>query len=69
LDEHRALSREMQQMARRMRALCELIVGVYGPHSRAAFSFLRAMEDVEHLNQELNTQATHDGYPGTDMYL
>ena len=63
------LSQEMRQMTRRLRALCELVVGVYGPQSHTAFSFLRAMEDVEHLNQDLNTQATHDGFPGNDLYL
>ena len=30
---------------------------------------LRAVDDVERLNQDLSTQATHDGYPGTDLYL
>ena len=59
----------MRQTTKRLRVLCELVVGVYGPQSRAAFSFLRAMEDVERLNQDLNTQATHDGFPGTDLYL
>jgi hypothetical protein len=56
-------------MSRRLRALCELVVGVYGPQNRAAFSFLRAIDDVERLNQDLSTQATHDGYPGSDLYL
>ena len=68
LDEHRALSQEMKQVSRRLRALCELVVGVYGPQTRASFSFLRAVDDVEHLLQDLNTQATHDGYPGADLY-
>ena len=52
-----------------MRALCDLVVGVYGPQNRAAFSFLRAMEDVEHLNRDLNAQATLDGLPGNDLYM
>jgi len=63
------MSREMRQTARRLRTLCELVVGVYGPQSRAAFSFLRAVEDIERLNQDLKTQAAHDGYPGHDLYL
>ena len=63
------MSREMRQVTRRLRALCELVVGVYGPQSRAAFSFLRTLEDVERLNQDLNTQSIHDGYPGNDLYL
>jgi hypothetical protein len=59
----------MRQMSRRLRALCELVVGVYGPQNRAAFSFLRAVDDIERLNQDLSTQSTHDGYPGSDLYL
>jgi hypothetical protein len=59
----------MQQMARTLRSLSELVVGVYGPQNRAAFSFLRAVEHVERLNQELHTQAMHDGYPNSDLYL
>ena len=69
LDEHRALSGELKQMSRRMRALCELVVGVYGPQTRASFSFLRTVDDIEHLIRDLNTQAMHDGYPGSDLYL
>jgi hypothetical protein len=69
LDEHRALSHEMRQMARTLHSLCELVVGVYGPRSHAAFSFVRAVEDVERLNRDLNMQANQDGFPGTDLYL
>ena len=56
-------------MARTLHSLCELVVGVYGPRSHAAFSFVRAVEDVERLNRDLNMQANQDGFPGTDLYL
>ena len=60
IDEHRELGREMKAAAKRLRALCELVVGVYGPANRAAFSFLKAMEAIEHLEQDLATQAIGD---------
>ena len=71
IDEHRELGREMKVTALRMRALCDLVVGVYGPANRAAFSFLKAMEAIEHLEQDLATQALQDlpGYPSNDIYL
>ena len=69
LDEHRELSREMRLTTRRLRTLCELAVNVYGPQSRIAFSFQRAIEDIERLNQDLKSQAAQDGFTGTDLYL
>ena len=44
IDEHRELGREMKATAQRLRALCELVVSVYGPANRASFSFLKALE-------------------------
>jgi hypothetical protein len=44
---------------------------VYGPANRAAFSFMRAMDAIEHLEQDLATQAAQD-LPGSsvnDIYL
>jgi hypothetical protein len=71
LDEHRELGREMKATSQRLRALCELVVSVYGRGNRTSFSFLRALEAVEHLEQDLATQAMHDlpGYPSNDIYL
>ena len=71
LEEHRELGREMKTTVRRMRTLCALVVGVYGPQSRAAFSFLKAVETLDRLNQDMQTQATRDlpGYPISDLYL
>ena len=61
----------MKATAQRLRALCELVVGLYGPGNRAAFSFLKALEAIEHLEQDLATQAMQDlpGYPSNDLYL
>jgi hypothetical protein len=61
----------MKTTTKRLRALCSLVVDVYGPANRAAFSFLKAMEAIEHLEQDLATQAMRDlpGYPSNDLYL
>jgi hypothetical protein len=61
----------MKSTARRLRALCDLVVGEYGPANRAAFSFMKAMEAIEHLEQDLATQAMQDlpEYPSNDIYL
>ena len=71
LQEHRELSREMMQTTRRLHAMCDLVVSVYGPQSPAAFSFLRTMEAFDRLNQEMQTQAVRDlpGYPTNDLYV
>ena len=63
IDEHRELGREIKSTVTRLRALCDLVVDVYGPSNRAAFSFLRAMEAIEHLEQDLATQVVQD-HPG-----
>jgi hypothetical protein len=61
----------MKAAAQRLRALCGLVVGVYGPANRAALSFMKAMEAIERLEQDLATQAVQDlpGYPSNDIYL
>jgi hypothetical protein len=61
----------MKATAQRLRILCALVVDVYGPANRASFSFLKAMEAMERLEQDLATQALHDlpGYPSNDIYL
>jgi hypothetical protein len=71
VDEHRELGREMKAAAQRLRALCDLVVGVYGPANRTAFSFLKAMEALERLEQDLAAQAMRDlpGYPSNNLYL
>jgi hypothetical protein len=71
IDEHRELGREMKATVRRLRAFCDLVVEVYGPANRAAFSFIRAMDAIEHLEQDLATQAAQDlpGCSVNDLYL
>jgi hypothetical protein len=61
----------MKATAQRLRALCDLVVSVYGPGNRASFSFLKALKAIEHLEQDLATQAMQDlpGYPSNDLYL
>ena len=71
IDEHRELGREMKATSQRMRELCKLVLSVYGPANRTSFSFLKAMDAIELLEQELATQAMQDlpGYPANDLYL
>jgi len=71
LDEHREMAREMKRSMARLRTMCDLVVSVYGPQNRAAFSFLKAMEALERLNQDLETQATVDlpGHTVNGLYL
>jgi hypothetical protein len=61
----------MRATVKRLRALCDLVVGVYGPNNRAAFSFLKTVEAIERLEQDLTSQAMRDlpGYPSNDLYL
>jgi hypothetical protein len=63
LEEHRELGREMRATNARLRELCHLVAGIYGPQNRAAFSALQATAAMERLCQDLQTQITVD-YPG-----
>ena len=60
----------MKATARRLRALCDVVISVYGPANRAAFSFLKTLEALDRLEQDLATQAMQDlpGYPSNDLY-
>jgi hypothetical protein len=60
LEEHRELAAEMRAVNARMQALCKVIVSVYGPNTQAAFSFLKAAEQVNRLCQDLQAQAGRD---------
>lgn len=60
LDEHRQLGAELRCANARMRQLCGLLVDVYGPNNRAAFTFQKLVETMERLRQELETQACRD---------
>ena len=70
LEEHRELSREIRAVRIRLRELCSVVVSVYGPNSRAAFSFLRTTDAVERLCQDLQTQVLQDhrGHDVDDLY-
>ena len=61
----------MKQSVERLRTLCDLVVEVYGPQNRAAFSFMKAMEALDRLCQDLETQATQDlpGHTEQKLYL
>lgn len=71
VDEHRDLGYKMKAATQRLRALCEWVVNVYGSDNRAAVSFMKAMESIKCLKQDLVTQAMQDlpGYPSDDIYL
>jgi hypothetical protein len=66
LEEHRELSREIRAARARLSELCNVVVGVYGPNNRAAFSFLRVADDINRLCQDLHAQLSRD-YPGPDV--
>jgi hypothetical protein len=66
LEEHRELSREIRAARARLRELCNVVAGVYGPNNRAAFSFLKVIDDMDRLCQDLQTQVSRD-YPGQDV--
>ncbi|MBS1855364.1 MAG: hypothetical protein JST11_08370 [Acidobacteria bacterium] len=50
----------MKRTTARLRQLCELVVSVYGPQSRAGYSFLNALEALDRLHLELEVQAVSD---------
>jgi hypothetical protein len=70
LQEHRELGAEVHSARVRIRQLCDLVVGVYGPNNQAAFTFLKAAENLDRLNQDLRAQATLDlpGFPVDTLY-
>jgi hypothetical protein len=71
LEEHRELSREIRTARARLRELCNVVVGVYGPNNRAGFSFLKITDGMDRLCQDLQTQVSHDypGYNVDELYL
>ena len=66
LEEHRELGHEVRAARTRLRELCNVVAGVYGPNNRAAFSFLKIADDMERLCQDLQAQVSRD-YPGSDV--
>jgi hypothetical protein len=71
LEEHRELGAEMRMVNTRLRELCKVVVSVYGPNARAAFTFMKAAEQVNRLCQDLQSQAARDlpGYSTDGLYL
>lgn len=71
LEEHRELGAELRSMNARMQELCKVVVSVYGPNTKAAFTFLKAAEQMSRLCQDLQAQAAKDlpGYPIDGLYL
>ncbi|MGA3095272.1 MAG: hypothetical protein ABSF25_02360 [Bryobacteraceae bacterium] len=63
LEEHRELGAELRGTRSRLRELCELVISVYGPQTRAAFEFVKTAESVDRLCQDLQAQAARD-WPG-----
>ncbi len=60
MPEHRELARELRLADMRLRELSNMVVGIYGAESRAAFSFVRALESLERLRREMQSQAASD---------
>jgi hypothetical protein len=71
LEEHRELSREIRAARARLRELCNVVVSVYGPNNRAAFSFLKITDGMDRLRQDLQAQVSQDyrGHDVDDLYL
>ena len=70
LEEHRELGSEVRIARERMRQLCDLVVGVYGPNNQAAFTFLKVVEALDRLGKDMQAQASQDlpGYPTDRLY-
>ena len=60
------MSLEIRAVRARLRELCDVVVGVYGPNNRAAFTFLRTTDAMDRLCQNLQAQVSQD-YPGPDV--
>ena len=71
LEEHRELGAEMRMVNARLQELCKVVVSVYGPNAQAAFTFLKAAEQINRLCQDLQAQAAKDlpGYSTDGLYL
>lgn len=66
-DEHYELGRELWAVSARLRELCGLVTGVYGPNNQSAFDFEKAMEMLDRLRSDLQAQAETD-LPGYDVH-
>jgi hypothetical protein len=70
LEEHRELGAELRGTRSRLHELSALVMSVYGPQNRAAFDFVKAVECVDRLCQDLQAQAAQDwpGHPTEGFY-
>lgn len=70
LEEHRELGCELRRTRVRIHELCAVVTDVYGPNTRAAFSFAKAAEALDRLCLDLQAQATRDlpGYGAETFY-
>ena len=71
LEEHRELGCELRAANARLQELCRVVVGVYGPHNQASFTFLKAAGNLNRLCQDLQAQAAKDlpGFSVDGFYL
>jgi len=71
LEEHRELGRELREANARLQELYKVVVGVYGPHNQASFTFLKVAENLNRLCLDLQAQAAQDlpGYSVDGFYL
>jgi hypothetical protein len=71
IGEHTELGAELKKTSARLRQLCGLVVGVYGPESLPALNFVRTMDAIERLRAEMEVQAAQDlqRYIEKNLYL
>jgi hypothetical protein len=64
-EEHRELGRDVLKTRARMRQLAAVMMTVYGPQSKTAFTFKKVNEAIDRLCDEMQAQAELD-CPGLD---
>jgi hypothetical protein len=60
LPEHRELGLEIKRTVARLHELERLVGSVYGPNNQASFSFAKAVEAIDRLQADLESQAAQD---------
>ncbi|HUK17464.1 MAG TPA: hypothetical protein VLW65_13660 [Bryobacteraceae bacterium] len=65
-EEHAQLGRELRPTRLRMHELSAVVVEIYGPQNRAAFTFQKIAEALDRLCADLETQAAAD-LPGQSV--
>jgi hypothetical protein len=61
----------MRAVNARLQELCKVVVSIYGPNAQAAFTFIKAAEQIKRLCQDLQAQAAKDlpGHPTDGLYF